>query len=117
MPSLATSLSLFAAIFNIAAGQQCFGVDGTKLDETFAPCNASAKHSGCCATKRSTGADICLDSGLCMSTRGEFSGMIWQNGCTDPTGKDVACPKMCPGMQSLLPLSMSPKLTNRSEQH
>ncbi|KAH7395164.1 hypothetical protein DE146DRAFT_98975 [Phaeosphaeria sp. MPI-PUGE-AT-0046c] len=96
MPSPVTFLSAFATLFTLTAGQQCFGVDGTKLDDTFAPCNPSAKHSGCCATKRSSGADLCLDSGLCMSTRGEFTGMIWQNGCTDPTGKDVACPKMCP---------------------
>ncbi|OAL03867.1 hypothetical protein IQ06DRAFT_270058 [Phaeosphaeriaceae sp. SRC1lsM3a] len=96
MPSLVASLSVFATLFALTASQQCFGVDGTKLDDTFAPCNPSAKHSGCCATKRSSGADLCLDSGLCMSTRGEFTGMIWQNGCTDSTGKDVACPKMCP---------------------
>jgi hypothetical protein len=97
MRSHTTFLSAFAALFALAASQQqCFGLNGTPLDDSFAPCNPGAKHSGCCATKRSTGADVCLDSGLCMSTRGEFAGMIWQAGCTDRTGKDIACPKMCP---------------------
>ncbi|KAH8728792.1 hypothetical protein GQ44DRAFT_578819, partial [Phaeosphaeriaceae sp. PMI808] len=96
MHSHITFLSAIATLFAIALGQQCYGVDGTKLDDTFAPCNPTANHSGCCATKRSSGADLCLDNGLCMSTRGEFMGMIWQNGCTDATGKDVACLKICP---------------------
>jgi hypothetical protein len=91
-----TFLSLFAALAAVASSQTCYGLDGTTLDDTFAPCNPSAKHSGCCATKRSSGADICLDNGLCMSTRDETIGMIWQSGCTDATGKDVACPKICP---------------------
>lgn len=96
MHSLVAFLSLFAAFVSLTVGQQCYGLDGSQLDNTFAPCNPSAKRSGCCATKRSTGADLCLDSGLCMSTSGENTGMIWQNGCTDPTGKDVGCPKICP---------------------
>jgi hypothetical protein len=32
-----------------------------------------------------------------MSTSGEATGMLWQVGCTDPTGKDISCPSMCPG--------------------
>jgi hypothetical protein len=96
MPSHITLLSLFAAFVAVTTSQSCFGLDGTQLDDTYAPCKPTAKHSGCCATKRAIGADICLDSGLCMSTRAEFMGMIWQNGCTDATGKDVACPKICP---------------------
>jgi hypothetical protein len=96
MHSRVTFLSLFAALAAVASSQTCYGLDGTTLDDTFAPCNPSAKHSGCCATIRSSGADICLDNGLCMSTRDETIGMIWQSGCTDATGKDVACPKICP---------------------
>ncbi|KAF1919614.1 hypothetical protein BDU57DRAFT_147002 [Ampelomyces quisqualis] len=96
MHSLVTFLSLFAALVAVAVGQQCYRIDGSQLDNTFAPCNPSAKRSGCCATNKSTGADLCLDSGLCMSTSGEYTGMIWQNGCTDPTGRGVGCPKICP---------------------
>ncbi|CAO2654819.1 Nn.00g115520.m01.CDS01 [Neocucurbitaria sp. VM-36] len=90
-------LFLLATLFALTIGQKCYGLDGTALDDTFAPCNPSAKHSGCCATKRTTGSvDLCLDNGLCMGTTNEFMGTIWQNGCTDPTGKDAACPRMCP---------------------
>ncbi|KAH7068999.1 hypothetical protein BKA63DRAFT_99227 [Paraphoma chrysanthemicola] len=100
MHSRVTLLSYFAVFIGIAISQQCYGLDGTALDETYAPCNPTAKHSGCCATKRSSGADLCLDNGLCMSTRDELMGMIWQSGCTDATGKDVACPKMCPDVSN-----------------
>jgi hypothetical protein len=105
MRSHTTFLSVFATLIALAASQQqCFGLNGTPLDNSFAPCNPGAKHSGCCATNRTIGADICLDSGLCMATRGEMAGMIWQSGCTDRTGKDIACPKMCPSsmFQSVL---------------
>jgi hypothetical protein len=88
---------LFCA--KLAAAQQalCYGLDGTKLDSSYAPCSPGAKHSGCCAINRPAGAaDICLDSGLCMATSGVFMGTIWQDGCTDPTGQDPGCPKLCP---------------------
>jgi hypothetical protein len=31
-----------------------------------------------------------------MATNDEFMGTIWQDGCTDPTGQDGGCPKLCP---------------------
>lgn len=81
----------------IAADKTCYGLDGTKLDSTYGPCKPGARHSGCCAIHRPAGSvDICLDNGLCMATDGEYMGTIWQDGCTDPTGKDPGCPKMCP---------------------
>ncbi|KAH9881941.1 hypothetical protein J1614_001112 [Plenodomus biglobosus] len=89
--------TLFITLIAPTIAQQCYGLDGSALDSSYAPCNPSAKHSGCCATKRTNGSpDICLDSGLCMATSNEQLGMIWQAGCTDETGRDVACPKMCP---------------------
>jgi hypothetical protein len=104
MHSCITFLSVFATFVAVAISQQCFGLDGSQLDNTFAPCYPNAKHSGCCATNRSSGADICLSNGLCMSTSGELMGMIWQSGCTDRSGKDMACPKICPsGMFSVSP--------------
>ncbi|KAF2855660.1 hypothetical protein T440DRAFT_385480 [Plenodomus tracheiphilus IPT5] len=94
--SFLSVLTIFTFIATTVA-QQCYGLDGSALDNTYAPCNPGAKHSGCCATKRTNGSpDICLDNGLCMTTSGEQLGMVWQSGCTDETGKDVACPKMCP---------------------
>jgi hypothetical protein len=80
-----------------AAAQTCYGLTGAVLDHSFAPCNPDAKHSGCCATNRTTGADVCLDSGLCMSTTSDYMGTIWQPGCTDSTGKATECPQVCPG--------------------
>ncbi|KAG9197953.1 hypothetical protein G6514_000672 [Epicoccum nigrum] len=83
-----------------AAAQTCYSLTGGVLDHSFAPCNPDAKHSGCCATNRTTGGDICLDSGLCMSTTTEHMGTIWQPGCTDSTGKATECPQVCPGMNN-----------------
>ena len=97
MFSRVSFLSVFATFVALSASHQCFGLDGSKLDNTFAPCNPTAKHSGCCATNRPSGAELCLDSGLCMSTIGESTGMIWQAGCTDESGKAVECPRVCPG--------------------
>ena len=88
-------LALYAAAG--AAAQTCYGLTGDVLDHSFAPCNPDAKHSGCCATNRTTGADICLDSGLCMSTTSDYMGTIWQPGCTDSTGQATECPQVCPG--------------------
>jgi hypothetical protein len=97
MFSHTTRLSLFAVFITFAASQRCYGMDGTQLDDTYAPCNPTAKHSGCCATNKSSGADLCLDNGLCLSTRDELMGTIWQRGCTDASGRDAACPKnLCP---------------------
>lgn len=91
-------LYVFATFVAVTTSQKCYGLDGNALDSTYEPCNPSAKHSGCCATKRTNAsADICLDNGLCMATHDEQMGMIWQSGCTDATGQDVACPKVCPG--------------------
>ncbi|CAI6332523.1 unnamed protein product [Periconia digitata] len=80
----------------IAQEKKCYNADG-ELDSTYAPCNQTATHSGCCAVNRTTGSpDICLSNGLCMATNNEFIGTIWQAACTDPTGQDPSCPKICP---------------------
>ncbi len=90
-------LTVFAVFAAAATSQKCYALDGTALDDTYAPCNPGATYSSCCATKRTSGSpDICLDSGLCMQTNNEFMGTLWQSGCTDPTGKDAACAKLCP---------------------
>ncbi|KAJ4986304.1 hypothetical protein SVAN01_08239 [Stagonosporopsis vannaccii] len=91
---------LYAISLVAAAGQKCYSLTGTELDNTFTSCNSTAKHSGCCATNRTTGADICLDNGLCMATENVYMGTIWQPGCTDSTGKATQCPQLCPGMNN-----------------
>ncbi|KAF2682100.1 hypothetical protein K458DRAFT_391135 [Lentithecium fluviatile CBS 122367] len=97
VPFFAVAVSVAVYSVAIAAEQTCYGLNGTVLDSTYGPCNTDAKHSGCCAIHRPAGSvDICLDNGLCMATTGQYMGTIWQDGCTDPTGQDEGCPKMCP---------------------
>jgi len=80
---------------------QCYSLDGQVLDTRFQPCNPGAQFSSCCALNGTDGQnDICLDSGLCMSTSGWFSTYLWANGCTDPTGKDKSCSQQCSFMGS-----------------
>ena len=97
---------LYTTSLVAAANQKCYSLTGAELDDTFAPCNSTAKHSGCCATNKSTGADICLDSGLCMASSGQYMGTIWQPGCTDSTGMASECPQLCPG-STLIPKSFA----------
>ncbi|XPS76879.1 hypothetical protein M3J09_008923 [Ascochyta lentis] len=96
LPSFVFSLFCATSLVS-AANQKCYSLTGSELDDSFAPCNSTAKHSGCCATNRPPGsADICLDNGLCMATRNEYMGTVWQPGCTDSTGKATECPQLCP---------------------
>ena len=84
-------LSVFVTLVAVATSQQCYGVDGSALDNTHTPCNPSATHSACCAS-----GDICMSNGLCMGTQDDSIGKIFSRGCTDATGKDVACASICP---------------------
>jgi hypothetical protein len=97
-PSLLSLLVLSTLILLAdAATPKCYALNGTELDNTFAPCNTIAKHSGCCAINApASSAELCLDTGLCMPVNGAYMGTLWQVGCTDPTGKDRACPRLCP---------------------
>lgn len=98
-----SSLLVMAAFHKLAlhvgaTELRCYDVSGAELDLTYTPCNPGAKHSGCCATNRPWGSpDICLDSGLCLATSGELIGTVVHAGCTDPTGQDEACAKVCAG--------------------
>lgn len=102
LTSLSLPLILSILLGVVVAEQKCYGLNGEALDDTYGPCNPDAQHSGCCAIHRPAGStDICLDNGLCMATNGEFMGTVWQDGCTDPTGQDAGCPKMCPDGKNL----------------
>lgn len=116
MHSRVTLLSVFATFIAVTISQKCYGLDGTQLDDTYAPCNPNAKHSGCCATNKASGADLCLDNGLCMSTAATAVGMLWQNGCTDSTGKDVACPSICPTSEYIPKVQRNQRLCINSDQ-
>ncbi|KAM7222507.1 hypothetical protein V8F06_002001 [Rhypophila decipiens] len=40
--------------------------------------------------------DVCLSTGLCLNTGSKGpTGLLWLNGCTDPTWRDRACPQYC----------------------
>ncbi|KAF2009898.1 hypothetical protein BU24DRAFT_496728 [Aaosphaeria arxii CBS 175.79] len=94
------SLLLFSSRIVSAAEQKCYGLNGQPQEEGFGPCKTGTRHSGCCAINRPAGSvDICLDNGLCMATGEGYMGTIWQSGCTDPTGQDPACPKLCPDVR------------------
>ncbi|PSR86994.1 hypothetical protein BD289DRAFT_247016 [Coniella lustricola] len=85
-------------LFTTLVDSTCYNVDGTTtdLDNSFQPCNASARYSACCATNKGAQADVCLTSGLCYTQGQGYSGMIYMNGCTDKTGKAANCPHFCP---------------------
>jgi hypothetical protein len=91
-------LSLLTTL--VAAQLKCYRIDGTEADSVYAPCNPSAKVSGCCAINKSN-PDLCLGSGLCMSQDEGYQGFIYANGCTDKTGKDSSCPNPCPNSKSI----------------
>ena len=92
--------SLLLAVFGALSlptalcAKQCYGIDGTVLDDSFAPCDPDAEVSACCATNKDS-ADICLSSGLCYAQDGVYEGFIYSNGCTDRSGEDSACPHFC----------------------
>ncbi|KAM7194022.1 hypothetical protein V8F20_008118 [Naviculisporaceae sp. PSN 640] len=80
---------------------KCYTTAGNLIrDPGVVPCNLNAtasgepgSHSSCC--NELTG-DICLTTGLCLSLNAKTpSGMLWLNGCTDPTWRDPACPQYC----------------------
>lgn len=86
----------------------CYGMEGTQMNSNYVPCNASSTgsasdastdgtHSACC---NAANADICLSSGLCLSTVAVALGhVLWLNRCTDKTLHDPSCPQYCRNMK------------------
>ncbi|KAH1489004.1 hypothetical protein LV164_006369 [Aspergillus fumigatus] len=76
---------------------QCYFSDGSKADSSFQPCFPDQYNSPCCANNKPKGManDLCLTSGLCLAQMQGFAGMIYQNGCTDQTGKSSQCQAIC----------------------
>src|SRR5947207_16004979 len=82
-----------------SASPSCYWSDGTLAPSTYLqPCNSNlpvGSHSACCAFGR-TPPDVCFSSGLCLTGSSYTSnGLIFANGCTDPTGKDSSCQQYC----------------------
>ncbi len=71
---------LMASAMADAAKKKCYSMDGQEVD-SLSPCFPDAEHSACC-TLNDTQGDICMDSGLCMSTSGWWSTFLYANGCT-----------------------------------
>lgn len=93
-----TALLLLAAAA-ITSAQKCYSADGQQLDSRYQPCFPQAANSACCMLNGTNGDnqqnDICMDSGLCQSTSGWYSGFLYINGCTDKTGNADGCAKHC----------------------
>lgn len=74
---------------------QCYSLDGSRAAADFAPCNPDADVSPCCALKK-VNPDICLSSGLCLAQQDGLEGVLYENACTDKTGKSKKCANICP---------------------
>jgi len=76
----------------------CYSTNGSLQGSDSQPCNhnlSSTTHSACC---NSALGDICLSSGLCISTNPNPNNrLLWASGCTDQTGKDQSCQQYCTG--------------------
>ena len=94
-------LALLAGSASAAAttdDRKCYGVNGVLHSSDIQPCNAdlpAGSHVACCNLTKSP-PDICVGGGLCLSQEGNtIADLLWAQGCTDPTGKDVACQSYC----------------------
>ncbi|KAI1625160.1 hypothetical protein EDD37DRAFT_379434 [Exophiala viscosa] len=84
------------SVMSSSTKKTCYSMNGEVLDSVYQPCNPDAEFSACCELNGTSGQnDMCMDSGLCMSTSGWYSTFLYSNGCTDPTGKAKACPQAC----------------------
>ncbi|KAK5095893.1 hypothetical protein LTR70_003212 [Exophiala xenobiotica] len=93
----AVKIILLLFLTRSEAVDQCYNVRGTALDSTYAPCNLAASVSACCQLNHAS-PDVCLGAGLCLSTRDEYAGTIWGDGCTDQDGNNSECPQICAGV-------------------
>lgn len=77
-----------------SSAKSCYSQQGNPLNSPYSVCDPNADYSACCALNQ-TDPDVCLSSGLCLSTHQGDSGTIWLNGCTDKSGNANACPTIC----------------------
>ncbi|KAI0377377.1 hypothetical protein F5Y04DRAFT_264530 [Hypomontagnella monticulosa] len=80
-----------AATTSTTTDQATCYLPNKSIDTKAFPCNTTAlangKASACCLPN-----DACYESGACFQ---DWSGVMYRQGCTDPTFRDPACPKMC----------------------
>ncbi|OBT50839.1 hypothetical protein VE04_08873, partial [Pseudogymnoascus sp. 24MN13] len=101
LPSLIPRLLLAllaSAPTTTAQDQKCYGVNGSLQSSDIKPCQAdlpAGSHVACCNLTKDP-PDICIGGGLCYSQDGNtIAQLLVAYGCTDPTGKDVACQTYC----------------------
>lgn len=91
LPILA--LLLTTAPWMAAGVATCYDLRGQEMDDGFRPCNTTATVSACCksnANNASAPLDLCLDSGLCLSTSHQNAGRVYQSGCTQQNNEGCA---------------------------
>ena len=93
---------------------QCYYLNGTATDETYRPCFPDKPNSACCVTNKPNDApnDICLDNGLCYSQDTGYSGLIFQDACTDQDWRSTECPRFCNSLESMSSLVVLPDHIN-----
>lgn len=95
---LATSSVISAAAAGATDSQQCYGVNGELRPSNIQPCisdRTAGAHVACCDLGKAR-PDICAGGGMCYSQEGNvIADLLTAQGCTDPTGKDPACPTYC----------------------
>lgn len=100
---------MLVSLFSVHVLATCYGMDGSQMNSNYVPCNSTVDpssssasvdgiHTACCNAANS---DICLSSGLCLSTTAIALGhVLWLNGCTDKTLQDPSCPQYCRNMKN-----------------
>ncbi|KAI1629496.1 hypothetical protein EDD37DRAFT_661432 [Exophiala viscosa] len=84
----------------VADTATCYDMNRTAWTQNrIKPCNPNAGasvHSACCALDGNDPNynDLCMDSGLCLSTDGWWATYLFADGCTDPTFQDKSCPNV-----------------------
>lgn len=79
------------------------------MAKSFGPCNPNSSVGPCCELYKQN-PDVCTDTGLCVAQEDGYQGYLYQNGCTDKTWGDDACPHFCKSM-SLQPTRRRTNLT------
>lgn len=86
-------LGAFLSLYITAVSASCYAPNGTVMLAENQPCNnVGGSYSMCCATNRTSDADMCQQDGLCYNPNGDY---YWREGCTDPTWTSEACSLLC----------------------
>lgn len=98
MRGILSFLLVQAVIVSTATATKCYFSDGSDTGSEMQPCFPSSSVSACCSTNKKGDwqNDVCLQNGLCIAQVAQYSGMIFQNACTDKSWGSPDCPRICP---------------------